>query len=308
MQKFAPQVIAVVTALIIIVTAFVILTNEAQSPTEATLNNVQPEITATTSTTTVTTNSPSSDNTSPSVALVGYSVEQPAYVEFSYKNLIPGSKYGFVLCLPDTEGGGCSEWVDTFTPQTKDGVHKAVSTKGLGSGPYQIMIFKDGFGQNAFLSETYMFSGPNETTVEYNIGKDTITLFSDKTDTLHWIIANQNNDSLQLALVDKNTTQLGDATKIAGWLDIEQQVQDNGMKPCHLNWCNKPAIPTNFGSNWDFIGSQSYSDVGNSKTYPYVYRYKKGNVVMYFNSDIDALDRASGDLYQTFTSLRFYQK
>ncbi len=308
MHKYAPHVISIATALIIIVTAFVILTNEAQSPTKTVVNSTQQEMTATTSTSTVTSNSPSAETTSPSVTLVNYSVEQPAYVEFAYTNLIPGSEYGFVLCHPDTEGGGCSEWVDTFTPQTKDGTHRAVTTKGLGSGSYQIMIFKDGFGQNAFFSETYMFSGPNETAVEYNIGKDTIVLFSDKSDTLHWIKVSDSNEYVQLALVDKSVTELGDTTKVGGSLYIDKFVRDDGTKTCHLNWCDKPALPTTFGSDWDELGPQGYSDAGNTSTYPYVYRYKKGNIVMYFNSDVDAHDRSSGEVYEIFTSVLLYQK
>jgi len=90
----------------------------------------------------------------PSISVVGYENSEPlSSIKVSYKNL-PDNASALALCLPNR--GGCTEWVDSFTPTGQDGVHSMTTTKNLGDGEYIIVVIGDEFSDQIVASEPFV--------------------------------------------------------------------------------------------------------------------------------------------------------
>ena len=100
-------------------------------------------------------------STAPSVVVIEVESEGPASISISYENL-PSHTSALALCL--VGGGGCTEWVEAFTPSTPTGtytmsVQKAFlpeSKKGIAAGSYQIVVVGTGFGDHIVSSPVFV--------------------------------------------------------------------------------------------------------------------------------------------------------
>ena len=95
----------------------------------------------------------------PSISVLGYENSEPLLsIKVSYENL-PANSSALALCLSD---GGCTEWVDTFTPSGQVGVHSMTTTKNLVEGEYIIVVIGDEFSDKIVASEPFVIDLESE--------------------------------------------------------------------------------------------------------------------------------------------------